>query len=806
MPLTDEPMTAEPCSAQPAERRSPKLRTPLPLWCALVALFSWAFTGCSPDGADHSAPPGRSLRAGDSLFDDLAAIQVEDHPETSLPAAVRQELVSLFENPSWDIPSSAWVPIQAPSLGADLGEVLDIVAKSLPKLMDGETDAWQASFKFPPDLDVGQFELTHGGQVLSRAGDTEVLGQAAPKHMLWLDADDALLFTWEPDKNRAIAIGHNRPQAISCSYALGTSSAFSRLEWRLETPAAEPLDAEPLHCQVYLQGSYRPALLAPPPTSLVLPVEQLEAESFRVAVGVAEYGLNADQRGLRMSSGESDGVTFAVDIVREGAVERIWSRHVQVAEGFVEQTLDLSALRGESFELRLVTEPGPAQSATYDYGCWADLRLLGEQRSQPDMPHVVLIDIDTLRADRLGIYGYEQDTSPRIDAWARASASVYLDNTSTGNWTLPATVSMLTGLAPQQHQVLSISRVLADSHAPLARLLHDAGYETIGQTDGGYVVPSFGFAIGFDDFEVLPRRYEGMGSSSWSGLLHKLDRARNSAPVFAFVQTYLVHTPFKSDRRFDNTDHPYSGRYDRENISGKLLMHGVERGLPPNEADLRWINGQYDAAVRRMDDVVGGFLEGLAQAFGDDPYMVVLTSDHGEEIFEHGAYGHRRSLHDELLRVPLIVQHVGPSPPALVLEPTSILDIVPTILDAAGLSPSDKLTGLSLSGGLPSLRPRLAMHEQTEQALLYGNFKLIAPVTSLPPDDHSKASKLFNTLEDATEQTNLILRLPERSSQLSQIFSEILEKMPTLDNQVEADPLDEALIDDLKSLGYLGGG
>lgn len=117
----------------------------------------------------------------------------------------------------------------------------------------------------------------------------------------------------------------------------------------------------------------------------------------------------------------------------------------------------------------------------------------------------------------------------------------------------------------------------------------------------------------------------------------RIDRRDNGRPLFAFVQTYLVHTPFKVDRRFDN---------------------------------------------------------------GDAPYVVVLTSDHGEEIFERGAYDHRRNLHDEVLRVPLIVQFPGQAQSSIVAEPTSILDVVPTLLTVAGLPLSDAVVNEPLHENL----------------------------------------------------------------------------------------------------------
>ncbi len=623
--------------------------------------------------------------------------------------------------------------------------------------------------------------------------------------MVWVDGAAKTVLCWESAGGRALAIATARPRTISCRFVPDDTATFRRLEWRFATQADAPATAEQLRCDVALFDSHRKALLAPAPTTLVMPVSRLDGDTLRIAVGVADYGLVATGTSLQTVTGRCDGVTFAVDVAQAGRVERCWSRTVQVGDGFVEHDVDLSRWEGESFELRLSTEPGPGQQSTFDYALWSDLRILGDQRTQPLRPHVILIDVDTLRADRLSCYDYERETSPRIDAWAESKATLYSDSTSLGNWTLPSTVSMLTGLAPRQHQVLSVACAMGADHRPLAMALRDAGYETIGQTDGGYLVPTFGFALGFDSFDVKPRAYDNLTEATWSSLTEKLDRRRSGAPVFAFVQTYFVHTPFKSDRRFDDVDQPYQGRFDQENISDELLLAHHRDQRPLRAEELRWINAQYDGAVRRMDTVVGGFLESLPGVFGDDPYMVVFTSDHGEEIFERDAYGHRHSLHDEQLRVPLIIQYPGQQRGATVTAPTWGLDVVPTILDVVGLDIPDELMGLPLNGGLPMHRPRLALHEDSVQALFYARYKLITPTSAQQQTGSAPEGKLFNLSTDPLELKDVMGQQSAKSSQLRTILGQVLEGMPKVE-PTAANLRDAGLIDDLMALGYLGGG
>ena len=142
----------------------------------------------------------------------------------------------------------------------------------------------------------------------------------------------------------------------------------------------------------------------------------------------------------------------------------------------------------------------------------------------------------------------------------------------------------------------------------------------------------------------------------------------------------------------------------------------------PTDEDWRYVNNVYDAGVARMDDVVMAFIEGIEAIFADEPFLLIFSSDHGEEINDHGVFGHAHVLYEEVTRVPLIVHFPEGSRVGRSAEPTSGLDLVPTMLDFAGLERPSYLSGFSLRNELP--RDRVRITEQWEKKGRHLKFKL----------------------------------------------------------------------------------
>ena len=507
-------------------------------------------------------------------------------------------------------------------------------------------------------------------------------------------------------------------------------------------------------------------------------------EAFSAADGV-----------ITQARGRSDGVTFAIEV----GAERIWSEHVEPGSPWREFEVDLSRWKGLPLDLALVSDPGPDGKQAFDYALWSGLRVRGASERRDPRPHVVLVDIDTLRADRLGCYGADRNTSPRLDAWAAEHATLFTDATATASWTLPSTASMLTGLAVHQHRVDRASRILTAKTPPLALLLAAAGYETLGLADGGYVRSSFGFDLGFDVYASSSDE-----EADWDRALDWIG-SRSERPMFLFLQTYMVHAPYAHDERFENRDAPYDGWLAGKEVSYDEVIEPFREGeLELGAADRDYIRRMYDALVARMDERLGPFLDTLDERLAGEPYLLVITSDHGEAFFEHGLVVHGQGLYRELLQVPMIVRfpegRTGRDD-----EPVSILDIVPTVLDYAGLPVPDFMPGRSLRDLAPTSVPRVSQHSPDAHAVHFGDFKLITGVTHRDQAE-DETVLLFHRDGDPDEGENLADAEPDTVARMTGMRDEFVRTyLPVEGGGEGGEGLDAATMAELEALGYLTG-
>lgn len=343
-------------------------------------------------------------------------------------------------------------------------------------------------------------------------------------------------------------------------------------------------------------------------------------------------------------------------------------------------------------------------------------------------PDLLLISVDTLRRDHLGCYGHPRATSPNLDALA-ARGVVFENASSTASWTLPAHVSMLTGLYPAFHDVQDDGSKLADGLPTLAERLAAAGYSTLAVVSHVYVSRAFGLARGFDIFDESLT--EGGSKNPRAGsvverVLEHVGAVSRDQPLFTFVHLFDPHWEYSPpppfDRRF--TDPAYAGPVDGTLAS---LSPYFELGSPMSPADLRRAIDLYDGEIAYVDVEVGRLIHELERR--RRPTVVAFTADHGEEFKEHGSLGHGRTLFGEQLAVPLILA----GDPALVAgtrrrAPVSLVDLAPTLLELAGAEPLADVQGISLLA--PEVRSRVVFGESIRfgdeiRSARLGPFKMI---------------------------------------------------------------------------------
>lgn len=337
-------------------------------------------------------------------------------------------------------------------------------------------------------------------------------------------------------------------------------------------------------------------------------------------------------------------------------------------------------------------------------------------------PNVVLISIDTLRADRMSLYGNRHQTTTRIDRWA-ADGVVFDQVVAQAPWTLPSHISMFTGLDPLHHNV-NYNSAAPETLELLSERLHDAGYFTAAVTGGGYVDPAFGFWQGFDVYRHWERDVasdhpdqSAPGAELDSGLHHAFELLDEigERPFFLFFHTYEVHGPF-------HPQEPYFSRFYGQPAEPGLSISNEQ--LPPTAAngyktarrmqrqvagtrtllrdeELPLARATYDSGVAYTDERIGRLLDRLEATGRLSDTIIVLTSDHGELLGEQGFGGHGYLLEPNL-RVPLVISWPeGIAGGRRVDSLARTIDIVPTVLDLLGREVPDGLDGVSL-------RPRLA--------------------------------------------------------------------------------------------------
>jgi arylsulfatase A-like enzyme len=354
-------------------------------------------------------------------------------------------------------------------------------------------------------------------------------------------------------------------------------------------------------------------------------------------------------------------------------------------------------------------------------GCAGEAGDLLEQRrpALEEAPNVILISLDTLRPDHMGVYGYERNTTPFLDELAAESLVFDLART-TWTWTLIAHMSMLTGLYPAQHQVWSDTARLAEGTWTLAARLAEEGYETWGfYHTPAWLEPSFGFEQGFDRY--VPHRSVGQAMDHVEEALVEKSADR---PLFLFLHLFDIHNaPFTDVGPLYMPPREYADRFllgawdkasENDLDRPKTKQRIWESADVPVSAEQRdAIEALYDACIAHVDDRLRELFASFERRGLMENTLVVVTSDHGEGLAERWKkFGGHGGAFEEGMRVPLIVQ----LPKAVrrsgrVAQPASHTDIAPTVLDLCGIAADDRLLGSSLLGELPDERAFFAQHE-----------------------------------------------------------------------------------------------
>jgi arylsulfatase A-like enzyme len=405
----------------------------------------------------------------------------------------------------------------------------------------------------------------------------------------------------------------------------------------------------------------------------------------------------------------------------------------------------------------------------------------GEAPSLPPARNLLLITVDTLRADRLGAWGHDEPTSPSLDALARHGVR-FRNARSTSSWTLPALASLLTSLHASTLGIWNYQSSLGDSFTTLAERLGDHGFRTAGVGSHTYLSGRFGLQQGFEDFddELV---HENLGASH---------RMISSDLVTDRALAFLDAQPQGGPRWF-----LWAHYFDPHRL---YLIHPGVSELFGTETPEQLYHGE----IAFTDREIGRLLEGLTRFGLAEDTLVIFTSDHGEEFGEHGSNGHGKHLYREIVDVPLLVCAPGVEARD-VNEVVSLVDVLPTAFDLLGLPLPEGLAGRSLVPAMlgEPLTPQPALAE----ARLFGQWDSIEQGSwRLLRVKGGEYPQLFDREADPLDQHDVASGNPEVVAELLGELERRLAAAAALAPEPGADtalPLSDAELESLRDLGYV---
>jgi len=441
------------------------------------------------------------------------------------------------------------------------------------------------------------------------------------------------------------------------------------------------------------------------------------------------------------------------------------------------------ARRGRARAVRLGRTLAACLTLACAWGCRSQEPVADDA---PKRSNVLLVTVDTLRLDRLGFAGHVRNTSPHLDALARRSV-VFDRAYSASGWTLPSMATVLTGLAPREHGATRFSRGFDRTRPTLATLLRASGYDTRGFVSHILLQPRYGFDAGFDQFDThvlkmgRPAEVSSAGALT-DAALEALAEARE--PFFVWVHYFDPHFDYRP--------------------------HADWSAFGDTVSDL------YDQEVAWTDMQIGRLISGLEAAGRADDTVIVVTADHGEEFGDHGGEYHY-TLHEEVIRVPLLLRVPGVKPrhdPS----PARQIDLLPTILAAAGVAVPEGLSGRDLLATSDESPPVFVERERPagfhQRAVIDGGRKLVVieaapPEPDAPPEPPTPSSVsnvspgvlYFDLGADPFERTPLDPKGDVIAEHLLEALVLHYERLPV--GAAESVELSEETRKALQSLGYL---
>jgi arylsulfatase A-like enzyme len=578
-----------------------------------------------------------------------------------------------------------------------------------------------------------------------------------------------------------------------------------------------------------VRGSTWNVLLAPAPSRFQFKIKVPPNAVLRIGYGLLREADEIEGNGARFEvAAESGGrrqVMFSDfrDPFHRGGDRDVFFKDIDLA-AYGRKTILLSLATSGSAEPGI---PGAdAEDVRGDLCFWENPVIFPRGASAaPGRKNVILISLDAVRADHVGSYGYGRDTTPALDGMAKDGA-LFLNTISQAPYTLASHMTMLTGLYPTTHRVFHFSDSLDPSLATLADELRDSGLMTAGFTGGGLMDARYGYARGFDEYHdhIIAQEVPDTVGPLTRSVTRWLERNKD-LNFFLFLHTYQAHSPYHSPTPYGEMFLDKDAGWKSRSIEQFIGAGYVHKYRPLSDAERRNVISLYDGDIRFLDEgLTRPLLEELKKRGLYEQTMIIITSDHGEEFFDHISWGHSNHLYNELLKVPLVIKYPGSRYRGRRLTPfVRLADIVPTVMDEFGV----RTSAAKLDGA--SLRPILENKEKGERlcpsylpdnifadpmpskiSLIQGRYKFIlnekfpdrAYTYFSPPPPDVPPIELFDLRQDPFERRNL-------ANQEGEVARRMLQQAQTFLQAAKREGLskkalmDKELEERLRALGYI---
>jgi arylsulfatase A-like enzyme len=445
-----------------------------------------------------------------------------------------------------------------------------------------------------------------------------------------------------------------------------------------------------------------------------------------------------------------------------------------------------------------------------------------ERSIQAREPNVLLLVLDTLRADRLHAVRDGVDVMPQLRELASQSVA-FTHATSPSSWTKPAMASLFTGLYPDAHHVMfsadpasperATADVLSSELETLAEFLSKAGYQTAAIQTNANLIEEFGFRQGFDVFEFYP------GAAAGDITKRAIEMSMEmTGPYLLYVHYMDPHMPYTPPAEYrelfgkppalteaDAIAFDNIMRYLVDYIDWKVGLKTERAYEELSIAGKQEFQTLYDAAVRYLDEELAKLTEHIRTSFPNT--LIVILSDHGEHFWEHGLMGHGLTLYNEELRVPLLIS--GPRiAPSVVQTPVNTINILPTIAAYLDLPASPQWQATQDLLRNPEATP---VFSRTLGS--YPSLGVDASAVEIYPhkliQNERRPAELYDLGTDPVEQSNVITASPDEAQALKQLLEHHAHETRARGEQFLPPPkamLDQQMIDILTGQGYFGDG